>query len=150
MYKSLDTISLKALNQFNDNTMVSHLGIEFTEVSKDSVIAKMPVDQRTIQPFGILHGGANVTLAETVGSVAGNLLLDDDHFCMGLDINANHTHQVRFNENKPIQYVYGEGKPLHLGRSTQVWEILIRNNEDKLCCVSRLTLYIGKKIVIDN
>lgn len=125
--------------------MVSLLGIEFTAVSESEITATMPVDSRTIQPFGILHGGASVALAETIGSVAGNLILDSDALiCVGLDINANHVKEVKYVPSAPL-FVTGVGKPLHLGRSTQIWEINIYNDQQSLVCISRLTLMVKKK-----
>ncbi len=121
--------------------MVDHLGIEFTEVGDDFLKAKMPVDQRTVQPAGLLHGGASAALAETIGSVAANLCVDHTkRVCVGLEINANHIRSVR-NGN-----VYGQCHPLHLGQSTQVWEIEIRDEKQKLVCVSRLTMAVVLQI----
>jgi 1,4-dihydroxy-2-naphthoyl-CoA hydrolase len=119
--------------------MVTHLGIEFTEVGPDYLCAKMPVDARTIQPFGLLHGGASVVLAETLGSMAGWMCLPEGQHCVGLEINANHLRGVTSG------HVHGKASPLHLGRSTQVWEIKITNDEGKLVCVSRLTLAVVAK-----
>lgn len=117
-------------------TIVGHLGIEFTEFGPDFLTATMPVDQRTIQPMGILHGGASVVLAETLGSVASFLTLDDDHYSVGLEVSANHLKQVR--EGKVI----GTVRPVHLGRKTQVWDIIIRNEDGRTVCVSRLTMAV--------
>jgi len=117
--------------------MVGHLGIEITEIGEDFIKAKMPVDHRTTQPYGLLHGGASVTLAESLGSIAATFSVDQTkHYCVGLEINANHIRSV--NEG----YVYGITRPLHIGRSTQVWEIKITNEENKLVCVSRITMAI--------
>lgn len=122
------------------NTMVDHLGIEFLEVSPKLIKAKMPVDSRTVQPFRILHGGASVALAETLGSIAAQMNIDQKNFMVvGLDINANHIRSVREG------FVYGVTKPIHIGRSTHVWEINITNEEDKLVCVSRLTVSVIAK-----
>jgi 1,4-dihydroxy-2-naphthoyl-CoA hydrolase len=119
------------------NTMVDHLGIEFTEVGDDFLKARMPVDQRTVQPENLLHGGASAALAETIGSVAANLCVDHAlRACVGLEINANHIRSVRSG------YVHGQCRPLHLGQSTQVWEIEIRDEQQKLVCVSRLTMAV--------
>lgn len=119
---------------------MEHLGIEFTAIGKEFVSAKMPVDHRTHQPFGLLHGGASVTLAETLGSVASSCVLDDSkQFCVGLEINANHLRGVREG------HVFGTAKPVHLGKSTHVWEIKIENNKDQLICISRITLAILDK-----
>ncbi len=120
--------------------MVDHLGIEFLEVSPKLIKAKMPVDNRTVQPFRILHGGASVALAETLGSIAAQMNIDQENFmAVGLDINANHIRSVREG------FVYGVTKPIHIGRSTHVWEINITNEEDKLVCVSRLTISVIAK-----
>jgi 1,4-dihydroxy-2-naphthoyl-CoA hydrolase len=120
--------------------MIEHLGIQFLEVGDDYIKARMPVDQRTIQPFGLLHGGASVALAETLGSVAANLCVDrEKKICVGLEINANHTRPVTNG------FVYGIAKPIHLGASTQVWEIRIQNEQEKLVCISRLTLAVLDK-----
>jgi 1,4-dihydroxy-2-naphthoyl-CoA hydrolase len=120
--------------------MSDHLGIEFTGVGEDFVSAKMPVDRRTRQPFGILHGGASVALAETLGSVASSLCIDlNEAYPVGLEINANHIRSVSEG------YVYGSARPLHLGRRTHVWDIQIVNEDKKLVCVSRLTVMIVAK-----
>ena len=118
-------------------TAVERLGIEFTGVGDDWLSARMPVDARTVQPFGILHGGASVLLAETLGSCAGNLCVDPEKFyCVGLDINANHVRAVREG------WVTGVARPLHLGRSTQIWEIRISDTAERLVCIARLTLSV--------
>lgn len=126
--------------QINESTticMVQHLGIEITEVGEDYICAKMPVDHRTKQPFGLLHGGASVVLAETLGSFAANMCVDSTKFyCVGLDINANHIRGVREG------YVYGKTTPLHIGKSTQVWEIKITDEKGNLVCISRLTVAV--------
>jgi 1,4-dihydroxy-2-naphthoyl-CoA hydrolase len=118
-------------------TMVETLGIKITEITDESVKGRMPVDHRTFQPHKILHGGASVVLAETLGSVASNLVVDNTKFvCVGLDINANHLRPAKSG------YVYGEAKPIHLGKSTHVWGIEIKNEEGKLVCISRLTMAV--------
>ncbi len=133
-------VSLETLRAIAENTMSDHLGIEFTGVGEDFVSAKMPVDQRTKQPFGILHGGASVALAETLGSVASSLCIDlNEAYPVGLEINANHIRSVSEG------YVYGSARPLHLGRRTHVWDIQIVNEDKKLVCVSRLTVMIVAK-----
>ena len=132
--------SLDQLKQHNRNTLVEHLGIELIEVGPDYLTGTMPVDSRTHQPIGILHGGASVVLAETLGSTAGNLAAPAGQYCVGLDINANHLAKVRSG------LVTGIAKPQHLGRSTQVWEILIRDENERLTCVSRLTLAVLKSV----
>ena len=114
------------------------LDIEITEIGENFIKAVMPVNEKTIQPFGILHGGASVVLAETIGSIASNLCLYDQQFAVGLDINANHIKSVKHN------LVEGITKPIHLGRSTHVWEIKIHQS-DKLICISRLTTAVLNK-----
>ena len=119
---------------------MEHLGIEFTDIGKEFVSAKMPVDHRTHQPFGLLHGGASVTLAETLGSVASSCVIDGSkQFCVGLEINANHLRGVKNG------HVYGTAKSVHLGKSTHVWEIKIENEKDELICISRITMAILDK-----
>lgn len=136
----LSVPSLDQLNLTSQNTMVSHLGIEFTSIGSDFIEATMPIDTRTKQTMGLLHGGANVVLAETLGSIASSLTIDTSKFaCVGLEINANHLKSVR--EGK----VRGVAKPIHLGKSTQVWEIKIFNEENQLCCISRITMAILEK-----
>ncbi len=119
------------------NTMVEYLGIEFIEIGDDYIKAKMPVDHRTHQPIGIMHGGASCVLAETVGSIAANYCVDPDkYYCVGLDINTNHIRSIRSG------YVIGTAKPFHLGKSTQVWGIEIVNEEGRLISVNRLTMAV--------
>lgn len=132
------SITLDQVQSFSNNTISSHLGIEFTEIGIDYIVARMPVDHRTHQPFGILHGGASVVLAETLGSIASFLCLKDpDHqHAVGLEINANHLRSAREG------YVYGRVTPIHVGRTTHIWDIKITNEENKLVCVSRLTVAI--------
>lgn len=128
---------LARLQEMNAGCAVSHLGIEFTDFGPDWLRARMPVDHRTKQPFGLLHGGASVLLAETLGSVASALCIDTKtHYCVGLDINANHVRAARDG------YVIGEVHPIHVGRSTHVWEIRIADEAGKLVCISRLTMSI--------
>lgn len=132
------TITLDALQNFSQNTISHHLGIEFTEIGTDYVTARMPVDKRTHQPFGILHGGASVVLAETLGSIASFLCLPDPEkqHAVGLEINANHVRSVKEG------FVYGTVRPIHLGRTTHIWDIQITNEAGKLVCISRLTCAI--------
>lgn len=119
--------------------MVAHLGIELTELGDDFLKGTMPVDERTKQPVGLLHGGASVTLAETLGSIAANLAVDQSGFyCVGLEINANHLRAV------PNGTVTGIARPVHLGRTTHVWEIKISHGND-LICISRLTMAVLAK-----
>ncbi|GHB76839.1 hotdog fold thioesterase [Persicitalea jodogahamensis] len=133
--KSFD---LGFLRNLNPNTIDKQLGIEFTEIGEDFITAKMPVDHRTHQPFGILHGGASVVLAESLGSVASLLSLPDPEKqrAVGLEISANHIRAVREG------WVYGRVTALHVGRSTHVWDIKITNEAGKLVCVSRLTVAV--------
>jgi len=129
--------TLGGLQQLIHQTMVEHLGIEFIEVGDDFLKARMPVDHRTVQPDRLLHGGASVALAETIGSVAANLCVDRTRkVCVGLEINANHVRPVRKG------FVYGIVRPLHIGRSTQLWQIHITDENEKLVCVSRLTMAV--------
>lgn len=128
---------IDALMQTSQNTLVEHLGIEITEIGDDYLVGTMPVDKRTVQPFGLLHGGASVALAETLGSIGGGLTLDHtQETVVGLEINANHVKSAR--EGK----VTGVAKPVHIGKRTQIWEIKITNEADELICISRLTLAV--------
>src|SRR5262245_16718185 len=131
---------LAALNAMANATMASQLGIEFIELGEDYLRGRMPVDARTRQPFGLLHGGASVALAETLGSVAGNLALDATRqIAVGLEISANHLRPVTSG------WVIGTARPIHLGRNTQVWDIRIEDEMRRMVCVSRLTLAIVPK-----
>ena len=131
--------SLADLATMGKGTMGEHIGIEWAAVGEDFLSARMPVDHRTRQPYGLLHGGASVALAETLGSVAAAMVVDHAKFyCVGLEINANHVRSVREG------FVTGIAKPLHIGASTHVWEIKIYDERDKLVCVSRLTVAILK------
>lgn len=122
------------------NNMCETIGIEITEITSNSIKGRMPVDHRTTQPAGILHGGASVALAESLGSVASNLIVDyNKYMCVGLDINANHLRPVSSG------YVYAEALPIHIGRKTHVWSIEIKNEEGKLVCISRLTMAVVEK-----
>ena len=131
--------NLDSLNQSRKNTLVETLGILITEFGEDYMTASMPVEPRTHQPMGILHGGASVVLAETVGSIAANMAVDEQHYCVGLDINANHLKSVSSG------LVYATCKPIHLGRTTQVWDIPLVNDSGKPTCISRLTMAVLKK-----
>jgi 1,4-dihydroxy-2-naphthoyl-CoA hydrolase len=132
-----EQIDIEQLNKFSENTMVSHLGIEFTEVNTDSLKARMPVDERTKQPMGILHGGASVVLAETLGSVASSLLLNrEKQYAVGLEINANHVKSAKEG------FVWGTTKAIHIGKRTHIWEIVIKNDAAQLVAISRLTVAI--------
>ena len=132
---------LQELEQVGRQTMVEHLGIVLTEAGDDYLKARMPVDQRTKQPAGLLHGGASVALAETLGSFASYMCVDPQKYdCVGLEINANHIRQVRQG------FVTGTARPLHLGRRTQLWEIKITDEKNRLVCVSRITLAVLEKM----
>ena len=126
------------LNRKTQNTMMEWLDIKIVEIGDNYVKASMPVDHRTHQPMGLLHGGASVVLAETVGSLASNLLVDPGHYCLGLDINANHLRGVRSG------LVYAIARPIHAGRTTQVWDIRIGDESDRPVCISRLTMAVIK------
>lgn len=128
------TFTAEDLNNRGKQTMAEFLGITFIEVGQDSLTAIMPANERTKQPIGIIHGGANVVLAETIASTAANAVIDLEKFyCVGLEINANHLRSVREG------LVTGITKPIHIGRTTQVWHIDIFNEQGKLTCVSRMT-----------
>jgi 1,4-dihydroxy-2-naphthoyl-CoA hydrolase len=130
-------ITLESLAEMSRNTMVEHLGIRFTAIGEDFIEAKMPVDHRTHQPLGLLHGGASVALAETLGSIAATSCVDFKlQYCVGLEINANHIKSVKEG------FVFGAARPLHIGKKTQVWEIKITNEKKELVCVSRITLAV--------
>ncbi|WP_433853210.1 hotdog fold thioesterase [Stenotrophomonas nitritireducens] len=130
-------VSLDELNRLSRGTLIDHLGIVFTGAGEDWLQATMPVDERTRQPYGLLHGGASVVLAETLGSSAGNLCVDTaSQVCVGLEINANHLRAARSG------VVTGTARALHVGRTTQVWEIRIENEAGKPVCISRLTLAV--------
>ena len=126
------------LNELSRNTMVEHLGIEFSEIGDDYLVATMKVSHITHQPLGLLHGGASVALAETVGSMAGNLTVDESSYCVGIEINANHVRPVKSG------IVEATARPLALGRAIQVWDIRIVNGDGKLVSISQLTLAVRK------
>ena len=131
--------TLEGLNGSSDNAMAQFVGIEFVEAGEDFLVARMPVTEKTVQPMRILHGGASVVLAETLGSVASILCLEDltKQTAVGLEINANHIRSVREGS-----FVLGTVRPLHVGRTTHIWNIEIRNPEGKLTCTSRITVAI--------
>ncbi len=130
-------IKLEDVRKFAEVNMMEHIGIEFTGVGEDYIEAKMPVDHRTTQPFGLLHGGASVTLAESLGSLAASLVVNEDSkLAVGLEINSNHLKAVRSG------YVYAKTTPIHIGRSTHVWEIRIKNELQELVNISRITMAI--------
>ena len=128
--------TLDNLNQLCSNSAVSHLGIEISAFGEDWIEATMPVDHRTTQPFGLLHGGISVALAETIGSLAGYLAIEENKIAVGLDINAHHLRSVKQG------IVTAKATPISLNRNIHVWQIDIHDEQDKLCCVSRLTLSI--------
>ena len=130
---------LERINAWNRGCLVEHLGMVVTEIGDDWLRGTMPVDARTKQPFGLLHGGASVALAESLGSLAGNLCLDPSEMAVGLDINANHVRAVT------AGVVTGTARAVHVGRSTQVWEIRIEDERGRLACVSRLTLAVVRR-----
>ncbi|MFZ5653092.1 MAG: PaaI family thioesterase [Pseudomonadota bacterium] len=131
------TPTLDTLNHGFPDTAARHLGIEYVAFGEDHLTARMPVDERTRQPYGILHGGASCLLAETVGSHASALCIDlEREYCVGLEINANHLRPVRDG------HVYATARPIHLGRSTHIWDIRIRDDAGHLVCISRLTMMI--------
>lgn len=135
-----ENLDLDFLNDLSKNTMVDFLGIKFTKIGEDFLEATMPVDHRTKQSYGLLHGGANMVLAETLGSIGSTLLTDtDSQFCVGLEINANHLKSVKSG------IVRGVTKPVHVGKKTQVWEIKIFSENDELTCISRITLAVLDK-----
>lgn len=137
---NLPVAPIEELNKFIPNTLLEVLGIKFEESTTEYIKASMPVDKRTHQPMGILHGGASVALAETIGSVASNVVLyGTDKAAVGLDINANHIKAVREGN------VYATAKPIHIGKTTHVWGIEITNEKNELVCVCRLTMMVIDK-----
>lgn len=129
-------IALDALNAMGENSLVAHLGIRFTAIGDDYLEAVMPVDARTHQPFGLLHGGASVVLAESMGSIAGYLCTEEGKSVVGIEVNASHHRSVSSGE------VRGICRPLHIGSHNQVWQIEIRNARGQLLCSSRLTVAV--------
>ena len=131
---------LKRINDSIQNTMTSTIGIEITDIGDDFICGKMPVDERTTQPFGLLHGGASAALAETLGSIGGGIkVYSNNKTVVGIEINANHLKSIRDG------WVYGKATPIRIGKKIQVWNIEITNEDDDLICVSRLTLAVIKK-----
>ena len=131
---------LKRINDSIQNTMTSTIGIEITDIGDDFICGKMPVDERTTQPFGLLHGGASAALAETLGSIGGGIkVYSNNETVVGIEINANHFKSVRDG------WVYGKATPIRIGKKIQVWNIEITNEDDDLICVSRLTLVVIPK-----
>lgn len=134
------SLSLEQLRSLGKETMNDYIGIEFTELGENFLKARMPVDHRTRQAYGILHGGASATLAETVGSVASVMVVDPSkYYCVGLEINANHIRSAKQG------FVMATASPLHLGSSTHVWDIRITDEQGKLVCISRLTMAVLSK-----
>jgi len=130
-------LQLEALNSMSEGCMVSHLGIEFTEIGEDYLLATMPVDHRTKQPLGLLHGGASVALAETMGSIGATVCLDlEKQYAVGLEINANHIKSAKEG------FVTGKASPIHIGKGTHVWSIEITNEDNQLVAISRITMAI--------
>ena len=129
-------VSVEQLDAIHIGTAVEHLGIEFVEVGDDFIKARVPVDQRTKQPYGLLHGGVSVVLAEALGSCGAAYAAPEGYRCVGLDINANHL------KSATSGWVTGITRPIHIGRTTQVWQIDLRNDAGELTCVSRITMAV--------
>lgn len=134
------SITVETLNKMSKGCMLEHLGIEFTEIGNDFIKAKMPVDHRTHQPYGLLHGGASVSLAETLGSVAAHHVVNDENFyTVGQEINANHLRSVRNG------FIIGIARPIHIGKKSHVWGIEIFDEHERLICISRITMAVIEK-----
>lgn len=132
--------TLDDINRLSHGNMLEHLGVEFVEIGDDFLKARMPVDERTKQPAGLLHGGASVVMAESLGSTASYLCIDyDSQYAVGIEINANHLRPVT------AGHVIGEVRPLSIGKTIHVWDIKIRNDQDKLTCVGRLTTAVRNR-----
>lgn len=129
-------VSVESLTDLHADSASAHLGIEFLEVGDDFIRARVPVDDRTRQPFGILHGGVSVVLAETLGSTGAGCTVPPGYRAVGLDINANHIRSVS------AGWVTGTARPVHLGRTTQVWQIELVNDQGQLSCISRITMAV--------
>ena len=136
-----DEYKIELLQETSSKTIVNHLGIEILEIGDDYLLGRMPVDARTHQPFGLLHGGASVVLAETLGSLASTMVLDiaSGQMPVGIEINANHVRGVRSG------WVYGRATPINIGRTIHVWDIKITDENDRLVCSSKLTTMVIKK-----
>lgn len=135
-----NNITIESLNNFSKNTLMETLGIEYTELGKDYICAKMPVDKRTHQPMGVLHGGASAALIETLGSIGSHLLIDSKtKFSAGLELNINHIKAVKSG------YVFGKATIVHQGRKTHIWQVDITNENDKLVATGRLTIFVGNQ-----
>ena len=136
---------IRKINEFNAKTMVGHIGIEIMEVGKNIVSGRMPVDERTTQPYGLLHGGASVAFAESLGSLAGSFHVDwEKEVVVGIEINANHLKSIRSG------WVYGRATPVKIGKRIQVWNINITNEDKEAVCISRLTLAVVKSAKYNN
>lgn len=132
--------TLQKINEFQKNTITDVLGIEITDIGSDYICGKMPVDERTIQPFGLLHGGASAVLAESLGSIAGGMQVNrETQNVVGVEINCNHLRSARGG------WVFGKATPIKIGRKIHVWNIEIKNEDNKLVAVSRLTLAVIDK-----
>ena len=129
-------ITLEQCNATSQNTAVTHLGIEFTEIGDDYLVGRVPVDERTRQPFGLLHGGVSVVLAETLGSLGAAMSSPEGARAVGLDINANHLRAATSG------WVTGTARPIHRGRTTHVWQIELHNEAGEMTCISRITMAI--------
>ena len=130
---------LQKMSNLNQNTMATAIGLELTDIGDGYLCGKIPVDHRTVQPYGLLHGGASVALAETLGSLAGNMQVNPQiEMVVGVEINANHLKSVKEG------WVYGKASPINIGKKIQVWEILITDEDNKRVCISRLTLAVVK------
>lgn len=133
-------ITLAEISERSKNTLAEYLGIEFTEITDDSISAVMPVTQNLKQPVGIVHGGANVVLAETIASTAANYAVDlENHYAVGLEINANHIRSVTEGVISAIT------NPIHIGKTTHVWNIELRDSENRITCISRMTACVIKR-----
>ena len=129
--------SLAALNALAKDTLIDHLAIEITAIGDDFITAKMPVDRRTVQPYGLLHGGASVVLSETLGSMAAGLCINNaEKICVGIEINANHVRAARGG------FVFGTVRPVHIGGSTHIWQTQVVDEKERLVCISRLTVAV--------
>ena len=138
-FLNMEKVTLESINKRNENTMAEFIGIEFVEFGADYLVARMPIDHRTVQPLRIVNGGAYCVLAETAGSVAANLAVDRSKYvAVGLDINANHVRSAHEGNG----FVYGTARPVHIGKTTHVWEIKITDERGKLNCISRLTMAV--------
>ena len=134
------TITIEEINERSKNTLSDFLGIEFTEITDNSISAIMPVTNNLKQPVGIVHGGANVVLAETLASTAANYAVDlENYYCVGLEINANHIRAVREGT------IFAITTPIHIGKTTHVWSIELSNEQGKITCVSRMTACVIKR-----